>query len=116
VAEVAVPVIAIGYEPGATAGPTLKVRLEEPPAVTEAGTKPAVTPAGRPDAESAIDSADPETRLVETVAELLLPAETETVVGEAEIEKSFGGGAAETVNETGVLCVAESAVPVTVIG
>ena len=108
--------IVIGYEPAATAGPTLKVKVEEPPAVTEAGAKPVVTPDGAPVVERATDSATPETTLVETFAELLLPAETETVGGVAAIEKSFGGGAADTVNETDVLCVAEIAVPVTVIG
>jgi hypothetical protein len=113
---VATPVIVIGYEPAETADPTLKVNVEEPPAVTEAGAKPVVTPDGAPLAESATDSATPDTTLVETFTELLLPAETETVGGVAAIEKSFGGGAAETVNETGVVCVAEIAVPVTVIG
>ena len=57
VADAAVPVIVTGYVPGAVPEPTVNVRVEELPAVTDAGLKPAVTPLGRPEAASEMDSA-----------------------------------------------------------
>ena len=52
---------------------------------------------------------------VEIVDDPLEPCWTETLVGFAVMEKSFGGGGAVTVNETVVEWVALVPVPVTVI-
>src|SRR5438046_6553692 len=57
----------------------------------------------------------PLTRVVEIVDMPLEPCCTETLVGFALMEKSFGGGGAVTVNETVVEWVALVPVPVTVI-
>jgi hypothetical protein len=115
VADAAVPVTVTGYVPGAVPEPTVKVRVEDPPAVTEVGLKPTVTPDGRPEAPSEIDSALPDTMAVLIEVVPLLAATTPTPVGLAEMEKSLeAGGGTERV--TVVECVAEVAVPVTVIG
>ena len=115
VAEVAVPVTVTGYEPGATDPATVKVRVEEPPAVTEVGLKPAVMPEGKPLTESATHSALPEATVVEMLVDPLVPDTTGTVFGAAPIEKSLVV-AADTLRVTDVVCVAEAAVPLTVIG
>jgi hypothetical protein len=99
VADAAVPVMVSGYEPAGIEAPTVKVRVDELPAATDAGTKPALTPTGRPETAREIDSGEPETRAVETVVVPVPPAEALTVAGAAEIEKSFGG-AAVTVSVT----------------
>jgi hypothetical protein len=111
-----VPVTVIGYVPGVAVPETLKVRLEEPPVETDAGTKPALTPAGKPDADRAIDSGEPDTTAVLTAVPPLPPWATETVADPGAIEKSLGGGAAVTVRVRGVEWIAEGDVPVTVNG
>ena len=96
----AVPVTVIGYDPGATLGPTVSLRLEEPPVVTDVGVKPADTPAGRPLAESATFSATPETSAVEIDVVPEDPAATDTGVGLAAIEKSLVGSVTPPDTET----------------
>jgi hypothetical protein len=54
VAAEPVPVTVIVYVPAAVPLPTVSVRVEVPPAVTEVGLKAAVTPDGRVPASSAI--------------------------------------------------------------
>ena len=85
-----------------------------PPAVTEVGLNDAVAPAGRPVALKLTFCAEPLVTAVEIVDDPLEPCWTETLVGFALIEKSFGGGAV-TVSVTVVLWVAAEPVPVTVI-
>jgi hypothetical protein len=94
VAEAAVPVTVIGYDPEATLAPTVSFRVEDAPVATDVGVKPAVTPVGRPDAEKAMFSATPETSAVEIEVVPDDPAAADTVVGLAEIEKSLVGGGA----------------------
>jgi hypothetical protein len=110
---VAVPVTVTGYVPGGVPAPTVKVSVELPPALTDAGLKTAVVPEGRPLVLNAMLSALPPVIAVEMVEVPVPPCATETLVGFALIEKSFG---AVTVRLTVVVCVAVAAVPVTVIG
>jgi hypothetical protein len=69
-----------------------RVRVEEPPAVTEAGWKPAVTPAGSPEADRLTISESPPIADVLTVVVAGLPWGTVPDAGLAERVKS----AAET--------------------
>ena len=93
--------------------PVLSVSVELPPVATEAGLNDAVAPVGRPLALSAIDSAEPLTIAVAIEEVPLAPWTRLKLAGLAAIEKSFG--AAVTVSDTVVLCVALAAVPVTVM-
>ena len=52
---------------------TLKVRVEDAPAVTDGELKPAVTPPGKPDADRDTDSAVPEVFAVEMVVDPEVP-------------------------------------------
>src|SRR6266511_3645116 len=113
VALVAVPVTVIGYVPGVVPAPTVKVSVELPPAVTDAGLKEAVVPEGRPLVFNAMPSALPLVIAVDMVEVPVPPCATETELGFALIEKSLS---AVTVRFTVVVCVALAAVPVTVIG
>ena len=91
--------------PVAAVAPTVRVRLELTPAVTEVGLKPALTPVGRPEMLRAMLSALPETTAVPM---LLLPAApwaTETLPGLALIEKSL------VAVEPGRLTVSKVALP-----
>jgi len=109
----AVPLIVSGYVPGA-AVPAPTVSVELPPAVTEVGLSVAVAPAGAPVTVRFTVSAVPLVTAVEMVDVPLAPCASESVVGLALIEKSFGGGGAVTVTVTVVECMALGAVPVTV--
>ena len=99
--------------PVAVEAPTARVSVELPPVVTEVGLSVAVVSAGAPLAARLIVSAVPVTRLVEMVEVPLAPCCTERLAGFELIAKSFG--AAVTVSETVVVCVALVPVPVTVI-
>src|SRR6202521_5650440 len=67
-------------------------RDELDPAVTEDGVKVATAPLGRPVAERATDWATPLVRVVPMVLVAAEPAVTLAEEGEAEMEKSLGGG------------------------
>jgi hypothetical protein len=107
VAEGAVPVMVIGYVPGAALVPTVRVSVADPAVVTDVGLNPAVTPVGRPAADSAIVSALPDTRVVAMELVPALPTTTDRLAGVAAIEKSLGGGGAAAPTET----VSKVAVP-----
>ena len=92
----------------------LRVRVADWPAVMLPGLKLAVAPVGNPDAASAIDCGLPLVTALLITLEPPWPATTLTEDGEADSEKSFGGGA--TVRVTVVVWVNELPVPVTVIG
>jgi hypothetical protein len=64
---VAVPVTVTGYVPGGVPAPTVKVSVELPPALTDAGLKTAVVPEGRPLVLNAMLSALPPVIAVEMV-------------------------------------------------
>ena len=100
--------------PGVVEAPTLNVSVELAPALTEAGLNEAVVPVGRAPVLRVMLSALPLVRTVEMVEVPVPPCATETELGFALIEKSFGGGGAVTVRFTVVECVALAAVPVTV--
>ncbi len=90
------PVIVTVTGPPSVAPPdAVRVRVELPPALTEAGLKPAVTPDGRPLAARLMLSALPETRAVLIVLVPDAPWATETEVGLALMEKLFVTGAAD---------------------
>jgi hypothetical protein len=80
------------YVPGA-AVPALTERVDEPPAVTEAGLSDADAPAGTPDTLNATDSAEPVMTAVLTVDAPEDPCNTESEVGVALMEKSLAAGA-----------------------
>ena len=75
--------------------------------------KLAVIPEGRPEADRVTLPANPFTLLTVTVLLPVPPWVTETLVGEAESEKS-GAAGAFTVSEIVVVCVRAPEVPVTV--
>src|SRR5436190_19196524 len=112
VALVAVPVTVRVYVPG-VAVPAPTVRVEPPPVVTEVGLSPADAPPGVPLTVRLIVSAEPLVSAVEMVEIPLWPWTKERLVGFALIEKSFGGGAAVTGDESGVEWVALGPGPVT---
>jgi hypothetical protein len=89
------------------------LNVELPPEVTEVGDSVAVTPAGAPETLSDTVCALPEVVAVAMVDEPEPPCAMETLAGLAEMEKSFAA-AALTLKVTGVECVADAAVPVTV--
>jgi len=95
---------------------TVKVAVEvpEPGAAIDVGLNPTVTPVGWPLALSAIAELKPPETAVVTVEVPLLPAATETEVGEAARVKA-GTGAEVTVSETVAVCVIPPPVPVTVM-
>ena len=62
----------------------MKVAAEEPVPVMEDGLKPTVTPLGIPDAESVTAESNPFETVLVIVDAPLLPAATESEVGEAE--------------------------------
>lgn len=95
---------------------TARVRVDvpEPGAAMEVGLKEAVTPVGIPVADNAIAELKPPETVVVMVDVPLLPAVTETEVGEAASVKA-GVAAAVTVNETDVVWVMLSPEPVMVM-
>ncbi len=97
----------------ATVEATVKVAVEEPAPVIEAGLKPTVTPAGAPVAESATEPVKPFSAVVVIVEVPELPCTTLTAVGAALMVKS---GGAVTVRLMVVLCEVVPLVPVRVIG
>jgi hypothetical protein len=96
--------------PGVVA-PTVSVRVELAPAVTDVGLNEAVVPDGRPLALMAMLSALPLVTVVEIVEVAVVFCSADTLLGPALIEKSFR---TMTVSETLVVWVALAAVPVTV--
>lgn len=76
--------------PGAVVEETanLTVDVPEPGAAIEPGLKPTVTPAGAPDAVRAMAELNPPEIAVVTAEPPLLPAATETAVGEPERVKA----------------------------
>jgi len=68
---------------------------------------------GRPLTLSEMDSAAPDSTVVEMLLVPLPPESRVSEVGLAEMEKSFAGGAGWTVSVTVVPCVAPDPVPVT---
>jgi hypothetical protein len=100
VALAAEPVIVNEYVPGA-AVPALTERVDEPPAVTDAGLSDADAPAGNPETLRATDCAEPDVTAVLTVDVPEVPCTNDNEVGDALIEKSFGTGAV-TVNDNDV--------------
>ena len=85
---VAVPVVAVA----------LAVRVKVLLPVVLAGLKLAVTPAGRPDAERLTVPVNPLTGFTVIVLDPLLPWVTETLVGDAESEKSGVAAAPQLAN------------------
>ena len=75
--------------PAATDAPTVSVRVDDPPAVTEPGEKPPVTPDGAPPSENVTDCALPFVTAVPIVVGADAPWTTLTDPGDALIEKSF---------------------------
>src|SRR5205823_2867550 len=69
--------------------PTVRVNVDDAPAVTDAGLNDAVVPAGTPDAENVTACAEPLVIVVETVDVALPPCWTLTLVGDDAREKSF---------------------------
>ena len=95
--------------------PTLRVKVEPPPVLTLVGFRVALVPAGAPLADSEMLSAVPLTIAVLMAEVPLPPCWTETLVGLALIEKSFGTGAV-TVRLTVVeWTLPDAEVPVTVM-
>src|SRR5229473_6027 len=92
VAEGAVPVTVMEYEPVGVLDAVVTVMVELPPVVTEAGLKLAVAPAGSPLAESVMVSVLPSVRVVEMVEVPDWPCWMERLVGLAPMEKSLVGG------------------------
>ncbi len=89
----------------------MTVIVAEPPEVTDEGENDTDAPAGAPLADSATGWAEPLVVAVEIVEEPVAPCAPLTLAGLAESEKSD----AVTVSPTLVECVADAAVPVTVI-
>ena len=88
IVTVAVPVVAVAL--------AVSVKLLVP--VVLAGLKLAVTPAGRPDAERLTVPVNPLTGFTVIVLDPLLPWVTETLVGDAESEKSGVAAAPQLAN------------------
>ena len=78
--------------PAAVVEATAKVTVEvpEPGAAIDAGLKLTVTPEGAPDAVRATAELNPPETVVVMVDVPLLPAATETAVGEAEMREGRG--------------------------
>jgi hypothetical protein len=112
VAEGAEPLTVSVYVPG-VAVPAFTVRVDAPPAVTLAGLRLALAPVGVPFTESETLSALPLVTAVEMVEVPPVFCTRVNAFGLALMEKLFGIGAF-TVRVTGVPCVADGAVPVTV--
>jgi len=77
----------------ATVAPTLTVKVDEPPAVTDVGLREAVGPAGDTPALRLTVAAEPLVTVVLMVEVPLLPWATLTLVGFAAMEKLFVTGA-----------------------
>lgn len=90
------------------------VEVPDPGAAMEVGLKLTVTPLGWPLALKATAESNPPDTAVVIVDVPLLPCNTETDVGEAEIVK-LGVAVAVTVSETEVVSVVLPEVPVTVM-
>ncbi len=86
-----VPVTVTVYVPETARSVVARVRVDCPPAVTEAGLKDAVTPAGTPLALNRTVSAVPDFTAVFTVVVAEAPAVTVPEAGAAEREKSLAG-------------------------
>ena len=80
-----VPVMVMVEVPATAVEATVSVSLDEPDpgAAMDAGLKLAVTPVGNPDADNAIAELNPPETAVVRVEVPVLPATTETEVGEA---------------------------------
>ncbi len=85
------PLTTIWYVPETAAVVVFRVRVEEPPAVTEAGLREAVTPAGRPLTVRFTVRAAPAVTAVVTVAVVEDPAATVAEAGVTATEKSSAG-------------------------
>jgi hypothetical protein len=93
VADAPVPVTVTVTVPVGVDADVVIVNVELCPDVIDAGTKDAVAPAGKPDALNATLCAAPLVTVVLIVLDAGCPAVTDTELGAATIEKSFGGGA-----------------------
>jgi hypothetical protein len=102
--------------PAVAVDAAVKVSVDEPEPgdAMDAGLNAAVTPVGRPEAERAIAELNPPETAVVMVELPVLPAATESEVGEADRVKA-GVAAAVTVSETVAVWVMPPPVPVTVM-
>jgi hypothetical protein len=87
-----VPVTVMGKVPPAVPGLTVIVMLVLLPAVMGLVVNPMVTPAGWPVADKVIEPEKPPVTALLIVVDPLLPALTETELGDAEMEKPDGAG------------------------
>ena len=111
-----VPVMVMVEVPAVAVEATVSVKVDEPEpgAAMDAGLNAAVTPVGRPDAVRAIAELKPPETPVVMVDEPVLPATTESDVGEAA-SVNAGTGAEVTVSEMVAVCVMLPPVPLTVM-
>jgi hypothetical protein len=82
-----VPLTVIVYVPARDRRETVKVRVDEPPDVTDVGDRLALTPEGRPDTASFTVCAAPDTVAVEMVVEIDEPSDALPDAGDAVNEK-----------------------------
>lgn len=80
-----VPVMVIGYVPVAADALTVKVSVEVPVPVIDAGLKLAVTPAGSVEYESATAASNPPVTVLVMTDDPVPPCTTETALGEADM-------------------------------
>src|SRR5438552_46708 len=99
VAAVETPVIVSANVPVAVVVAVVTVRIELPPAVTDAGANPPLAPAGNPATDRLTLWADPEVTWVLTVYVVLEPRTTAWLDGAALIEKSSSAVPAVTRSE-----------------
>ena len=92
VAEVPVPVTVTAYGPGAVPALVVMDMVELDPELMVDGVNVATAPEGRPVALRATDWATPLVTVVPMVLVAGEPAATLAALGEAEMEKSLGGG------------------------
>jgi len=90
----AVPVTVRAEVPGAAGAPTVRVRVEAAPAVTDVGVNDPVTPVGAPVRDSKTGCADPEATRVSTVMVAVDPWVAVAVDGDALIVKTLAAGGA----------------------
>ena len=106
-----VPVTVTVYEPAGTDGPTVTVKVEELPAVTEVGFNAAVGPEGETAAVRLMVPAEPFVTAVLIVEVPLLPCVIERLVGLALIEKSFEPELPQLENLNAPICVSQLKLP-----
>ena len=82
-----VPLMVIGYVPGAVDAPTFNVNAEEPLPLMDVGLKVAVTPVGRPVADKVTAELKPPVTVLVIVVLPLFPTRTVSELCEAEMEK-----------------------------